>query len=158
MPIWLHDTKLVSSENLASMTPSIKHTQLHSYIQTIVPVVTEGVVAERETVTTVAKGKAPKPLERTKLLALGITVDLRPESDGQHIRLYSMIPMQHASLHPASSQLTFAGLDALAPCMVKICVAGIPARLEPSTTASTTATFTGFLGSTALWTYGIKHC
>ena len=46
----------------------------------------------------------------------------------------------------------FASLDALGPCMIKLCVADISTVLEPSTTTSTTAAFPGFLSGAALWT------
>ena len=43
---------------------------------------------------------------------------------------------------------TFASMDALRPCMTKLCVAGISTILEPSASASATAAFAG-LGDTA---------
>ena len=51
-----------------------------------------------------------------------------------------------------ATKLTFASLDALRPCVLKLCVTTIATLLEPSTTASTTAEFTGFLGGAALGT------
>ena len=53
----------------------------------------------------------------------------------------------------ASQKLTFARLDAFRPCVIKLVVADISAVLEPSTTASATAKFAGFLCSTALGAY-----
>ena len=49
-----------------------------------------------------------------------------------------------------SYEHTFAGLDALEPRVVEVRVTGISAVLEPSTTANTTAEFTGFLVFAAL--------
>lgn len=45
---------------------------------------------------------------------------------------------------------TFAGLDALGPCVIKLCAAGIPTLIEPSATTSATAEFAGFLNGAAL--------
>jgi len=45
---------------------------------------------------------------------------------------------------------TFAGTNALEPRMIKICVAGISALLEPSATWSTTTALPGFLVRAAL--------
>ena len=50
------------------------------------------------------------------------------------------------------SHKVFAGLDALDPCMIKGSVAGISTVLEPSTTASATTEFAGFLDTAALGT------
>ena len=51
--------------------------------------------------------------------------------------------------HVATCQeLTFAGPDALDPCVIKL--ADIPAVLEPSTTASTTTEITGIFDTAAL--------
>ena len=50
------------------------------------------------------------------------------------------------------SLTTFAGLNALDPCMTKVRVAGVSAVLEPSTVTSTTTEFAGFLENAALWT------
>ena len=51
--------------------------------------------------------------------------------------------------HVATCQeLTFAGPDAIDPCVIKL--ADIPAVLEPSTTASTTTEFAGILECAAL--------
>ena len=52
-----------------------------------------------------------------------------------------------------SKKLTFAGLNALDPCMIKVCVTGISAVLEPSTAASATTEFAGFLDNAALGAY-----
>ena len=52
----------------------------------------------------------------------------------------------------ASPRPTFASQDALGPCVMELCVAGISAVLEPCTTASATAAFGGLLGRTALGT------
>ena len=49
------------------------------------------------------------------------------------------------SLNSASPTPTFASLDALSPGMIERCVAAISAILEPSTAASATAEFAGFL-------------
>ena len=46
-------------------------------------------------------------------------------------------------------QRTFAGLYALDPCVIEVCVPGISTLLEPSTAASATAEFAGFLDSRA---------
>ena len=43
-------------------------------------------------------------------------------------------------------ELTFAGLDALVPCVIKLRVAGISTVLEPTTSASATRAFAGFVG------------
>ena len=51
-----------------------------------------------------------------------------------------------------SKKLTFAGLNALNPCVIEVCVAGISAVLEPSTAASATTEFAGFLDAAALGT------
>ena len=50
--------------------------------------------------------------------------------------------------------LTFACLHAIDPRMSKLRVADIPALLEPSTAASTTAELAGALDATALGAYG----
>ena len=42
--------------------------------------------------------------------------------------------------------------------MVNLCVTGISTILEPSTAASTTAPFAGFLGTAALGTYETDPC
>ena len=42
--------------------------------------------------------------------------------------------------------------------MIKLGVTRSPTVLEPSTTASATAAFTGFLGSAALRAYGNDRC
>ena len=47
---------------------------------------------------------------------------------------------------------TFAGLNALGPCVIKNFVAEISALLEPSTTTSATTVFSGCLDGTALAT------
>ena len=59
---------------------------------------------------------------------------------------------QYMAQNSTSQQLTFACLDALVPRVIKLCVAGISTVLEPSTIASATTEFAGFLGSTALGT------
>ena len=51
-----------------------------------------------------------------------------------------------------SRELTFTGLNPLDPSMIEVCVTGISTVLEPSTAASATAAFTGFLDSAALGT------
>ena len=51
----------------------------------------------------------------------------------------------------------FASLDALGPCMIKLSLASISAVLEPSTTASATAKFAGFL-STPAFRAGVPSC
>ena len=43
-------------------------------------------------------------------------------------------------------ELTFAGLDALVPCVIKLRVAGISAVLEPTASATATRGFAGFVG------------
>ena len=48
------------------------------------------------------------------------------------------------------SLTTFAGLNALDPCMTKVRVAGVSTVLEPSTVTSTTTEFAGFLENAAL--------
>ena len=65
-----------------------------------------------------------------------------------------------SSIRPytSSRQLTFTGLDTVGPCMIKIRVGSVSAVLEPSTTASATTTFTGFLDGAALGAYGNDHC
>ena len=67
-------------------------------------------------------------------------------------------PPQCLGQNSDSPQLTFASLDALGPCMIKLRVAGISAVLEPSTAASAAAEYAGFLGSPALWACGTDHC
>ena len=62
------------------------------------------------------------------------------------------------SQNPASPPPTFAGLDALGPCMVEFGVTGISTGLKPITAASATAKFAGFLGSTAVRAYGAGRC
>ena len=47
-------------------------------------------------------------------------------------------------------ELTFAGLDALDPTVLKPGVAGISALLEPSTAAKTTTAFAGLVAHTTL--------
>ena len=59
--------------------------------------------------------------------------------------------------HSADPQPTFAGPDALSPCMTEFCVAGISTALEPSTTTSATAAFTKFLDNAALGTAVAGH-
>ena len=51
------------------------------------------------------------------------------------------------------SHVCFACPNALDPCMIEVCVAGISAVLEPSTAASATTEFAGFLDNAALGTY-----
>ena len=46
-----------------------------------------------------------------------------------------------------SPQLTCTSLNAFGPCVIEICVNDISAFLEPSSAASATAEFTGFLGT-----------
>ena len=58
--------------------------------------------------------------------------------------------MAHKSV---SLQPTFARLNALGPCMIKLCITSISTVLEPSTTTSATATFAKFLGNTAPGTH-----
>ena len=59
----------------------------------------------------------------------------------------------HSTCHKIRThERTFAGLNALDPCMIEVCVAGISAVLEPSTAASATTAFAGFLDSAALGT------
>ena len=53
--------------------------------------------------------------------------------------------MQCTSQNSASVQPTFTSLHALCPCMTKLCVYHISTGLEPSSTASTTATFPTFV-------------
>ena len=53
-------------------------------------------------------------------------------------------------MNPASAQPTFASLDTLHPCMIKLCIAGISTIIEPSTTADATATLARFLDNAAL--------
>ena len=48
------------------------------------------------------------------------------------------------------SEFTFAGLDALRPCVIKACVASISACLEPVTAASATTTSARFFRSATL--------
>ena len=52
---------------------------------------------------------------------------------------------------------TCASLDTLGPSMVKAHITDISAFLEPSTTASTTAEFAGFLGRATLVTCGTER-
>ena len=54
--------------------------------------------------------------------------------------------------NPAARTPTLTSLDALSPCMIKLCVADISTVLEPTTAASATATFTGFLDNATLAT------
>ena len=56
-----------------------------------------------------------------------------------------------------SLQLTFAGLHALKPCVIKGGVADIAAFAKPSTAASTTTEFAGFLGTALGALIGIYH-
>ena len=49
----------------------------------------------------------------------------------------------NARTKKVSPQLTFAGLNALGPCMIKLHITSSSAVLEPSTTTSATAAFTG---------------
>ena len=51
------------------------------------------------------------------------------------------------------NQLTFAGLNALEPRVIKLRVAGISAVLEPSTAASATTEFAEFFIVAALGTH-----
>ena len=48
--------------------------------------------------------------------------------------------------YSTTHELTFAGLDALEPCVIKLRVAGISTVLEPTAAASATRRFTGFFG------------
>ena len=48
----------------------------------------------------------------------------------------------------AFQQLTFASVNALVPCVIKLRIGDISALFEPSTTASTAAIFAGLVGST----------
>ena len=57
-----------------------------------------------------------------------------------------------------SPQLTCTSLNAFGPCVIEICVNDISAFLEPSSAASATAEFTGFLDSAALGAYGTDPC
>ena len=54
--------------------------------------------------------------------------------------------------------LTFAGLDALGPCVIKISVPDISAAFEPCTAASATTTFARFFGSATLGACGTSQC
>ena len=56
-----------------------------------------------------------------------------------------------------SLQLTFAGLDALSPCMIKLYVADISAVLEPSTPTSTAAKLARLFSSPALGACGTER-
>ena len=61
-----------------------------------------------------------------------------------------IMPTAFKTQNSAYQQPTFASLNALGPCVVKLCVACISTVLEPSTAASTTAAFAKFLRSTTL--------
>ena len=77
----------------------------------------------------------------------------------EYLSLRQSGPMtRHESQNPLSSQLTFASFYALSPGVIKICVAYISAFLEPSTTASTTATFARITGTTALRARETSSC
>ena len=56
-----------------------------------------------------------------------------------------------------SKKLTFAGLYPIDPCMIEVCVAGTSAVLEPSTAASATTEFAGFLDAAALGTRVVAY-
>ena len=56
------------------------------------------------------------------------------------------------TLDSVSQPLTFTSLNALRPCVLKLCVTTISTLLEPSTTRRATAEFAGFLGGAALGT------
>ena len=65
--------------------------------------------------------------------------------------------MQYNSQNPVFTRPTFAGLDALGPCVIELRVASIPAIIEPGAVASTATAFAGFLGSTALRTVAAAY-
>ena len=50
--------------------------------------------------------------------------------------------------NPADRRPTLTSLDALSPCVIKLCVADISTVLEPSSTTSTTARYAGLLDHT----------
>ena len=60
--------------------------------------------------------------------------------------------LKHCFAKLLSRQLTSARLDALGPCVIKLCVAEVSAFLEPRTAGSTTAEFAGFIGTATLAT------
>ena len=66
--------------------------------------------------------------------------------------LLSSMPCLWRWFNRNRSRKIFADLNALGPCVIKLCVTVISAVLEPSTAASTTAAFAGFLASAALGT------
>ena len=47
----------------------------------------------------------------------------------------------------------FASLDALVPCVLKLCVASSSAVFEPRTAATATTEFAGFLDGAAFWAH-----
>ena len=57
-----------------------------------------------------------------------------------------------------SSLPTFASLNALGPCMIKLGIASIATVLEPSPTTSATATFARFLGNTTFMACETDPC
>ena len=57
-------------------------------------------------------------------------------------------------VHPASRELTFAGLQAFDPRVLNVCVTATSAHLKPSATGSATTDSTRFLERAAL---GTRH-
>ena len=75
----------------------------------------------------------------------------------QYIQMQSYCIQHNTSTNAASARPTFASLDALEPCMFKLFVPCMPAILEPSTAASTAASFTRFVGSSTLGACETHH-
>ena len=96
----------------------------------------------------VGDGRARLPLECGLAVATVVNVDTESACCAWcHDKDTSA--MQEAKLS-LSTQLTFASLNALDPCMTKLCVTDITTVLEPSPSASTTTEPAGLFGSAAL--------
>ena len=64
---------------------------------------------------------------------------------------------EHNCFHRNSILGTFADLDTLCPCVIKLCAISIATVLEPGAAASTTAAFASLLGISALVTSAAAH-
>ena len=69
------------------------------------------------------------------------------------LRNDSLVTVSYGWFIQKQSLKTTAGLDALTPCMIKVCIAGISTFLEPTTTTRATADFARFLHCAALLTF-----
>ena len=81
---------------------------------------------------------------------------LHLEYTGSKTTRHMILHVSQFTLKSCCQQLTCTSLDALGPCVIKLCVADISAFLEPSTAGSATAEFARFLGGAALGANGTE--